>query len=60
MVTVQHVVRARRLMRTGSSMKEAAIILGVRSVDLDQALWVALGTDLETLLGHVVRPDPMF
>lgn len=60
-VTVGQVVVARTLMREhGYSMKDAAISLGVRSVDLDQALWACLGTDLETLLQTVQRPEPMF
>lgn len=40
------VSRAKRLMRQGHSLNEAAAMLGVRPCDLDASLWRHLGVSL--------------
>jgi len=66
MVTAAQVAGARLLMSPPSrySMQQAAIIMGVRSSDLDQALWRHLGTPTVELCPDSARwpkpPPPMF
>ena len=55
------VASAKRMMREGKSMKEAARALGVLATDLDRSLWQHLGTPPEDLsVAPVVRREPMF
>lgn len=49
-ITGPHVAAARLLMSAGGSMQASAIALGIRSVDLDQALWAHLSTPTQELL----------
>jgi hypothetical protein len=46
---------ARILMEHGSSMTEAAVHLGVRSADLDLAMWRNIGTALDELVASRPR-----
>lgn len=50
MIASQIVAAARIIMGAGSSMKETAVQLGVRSADLDLALWRNIGTPIHELL----------
>jgi hypothetical protein len=59
-VTIRQVARARELMKDGYSMRQAAVELGVRSCDLDQTLWLYLGTDVEAVIADKPQPRPMF
>lgn len=55
------VAAAKRLMRGGASMREAARALGVLPNELDQALWRFCGVAPDDLsVRPVVRHEPMF
>jgi hypothetical protein len=55
------VAMAKRLMRDGWTMKEAARTLGVLPSELDLALWKHIGVDPDDLsVRPVVRHEPMF
>lgn len=49
-VTPAQTAAAKLLMANGSSMQDAAVYLGVRSSDLDYALWAHIGTPIHELL----------
>lgn len=59
-VSMRQVASARALMAARYSLVDAAVVLGVRSSDLDLALWRYVGTDVEAILRPVDRPSPMF
>jgi hypothetical protein len=42
-LTLRQVSQAKRLMRQGLDLHEAALSIGARSRDLDKALWANLG-----------------
>lgn len=54
--TNQQVAHARRMMSQGLSMQQSAIVLGVRSGDLDAWLWAYISVPTEDLepKGHKV------
>lgn len=48
------------MQRKRYSLVQIAGILGVRSSDLDRALWNHIDTDVEELVAPTRRPAPMF
>jgi hypothetical protein len=48
------------MQREGVPLNLIAASLGVRSSDLDRALWSYIDTDVEELVAPVRRPPPMF
>lgn len=55
------VVAARKLMRVGWSMKQAAAELGIMASTLDMWLWSCIGISDESLTWpQPHRPEPMF
>jgi hypothetical protein len=59
-VTLRQVAQARRMQRLKVPLALIAAALGVRSSDLDRALWAHIDTDVEELVGPARRPPPMF
>lgn len=59
-VTIRQVAQARQMQRKRYSLVQIAGILGVRSSDLDRALWNHIDTDVEELVAPTRRPAPMF
>ena len=59
-VTLQQVAQARGMQRAKVPLAQIAAALGVRSSDLDRALWAYVDTDVEELVAPVRRPAPMF
>ena len=60
-VNGETVLKARRMMREGQSMTSAAIALGVRSGELDRALWAYIAEDDEALEPVYIWPwEPDF
>jgi hypothetical protein len=59
-VTLRQVAQARGMQREGVPLNLIAASLGVRSSDLDRALWSYIDTDVEELVAPVRRPPPMF
>jgi hypothetical protein len=59
-VTLRQVAQARGMQRMRVPLVEIAGILGVRSSDLDRALWQYIDTDVEELVAPNRRPAPMF
>jgi hypothetical protein len=59
-VTLRQVAQARGMQRMRYTLGQIAGILGVRSSDLDRALWQYIDTDVEELVAPVRRVEPMF
>jgi DNA-binding phage protein len=59
-VTMRQVAKARGMQRAKVPLAQIAAALGVRSSDLDRALWQYVDTDVEELVAPVRRPAPMF
>lgn len=60
-VDAETVLKARKMMREGFSMQVAAVSLGVRSSDLDRALWTHIADDDEALEPVYIWPwEPDF
>ena len=59
-VTLRQVAQARRMQRMKVPLVLIASQLGVRSSDLDRALWNYIDTDVEELVAPVRRVEPMF
>lgn len=59
-VTLRQVAKARGMQRMKIPLVQIAADLGVRSGDLDRALWQHIDTDVEELVAPVRRIEPMF
>ena len=59
-VTLRQVAQARGMQRMKVPLALISAALGVRSSDLDRALWQYTDTDVEELIAPVRRVEPMF